>query len=237
MYETNIDTLVKEYRSLAAPLLGKGMNAWMMMGEDGEAPNGVDGKKLSDIADRMKQTHVRHAKLVAEALSGEAREKFMRQRLRGEFQWRWQPSKKLPQMRSILKLRSLTEKQREEINDLIKKNDSKVIALAAKGLAEQDENTLQNKKPDDENPWAGMQSPSAQERAKEEAKLKNQLVKDALALLSEEQRNAYETGIENEDDLKMAFEKRRHGQSPWEGMSELYGTDFDPWGSSEEEEP
>jgi hypothetical protein len=62
-------------------------------------------------------------------------------------------------------------------------------------------------------------------------------VKDAVAVLNSEQRNAYETGIENDDDMKNMFEKRRHGRHRWEQMSELYGTDaVSPWGSSDEEE-
>jgi hypothetical protein len=236
-YETNMDTLVKEYRSLAAPLLKGGGNTWMMYGMDEENKPGVDAKKLKDIATRMKQTHVRHAKLVAEALTGDARERFIRQRLRAEFQWRWQPSKRVPQVQSILKLRSLSESQREEINALVKKTDSKLIELAAKGLAEQDEGILQDKQEEASNPWEEMQKPEAMERAKEEAKLRSQLVKDAVAVLNSEQRNAYETGIENDDDMKNMFEKRRHGRHRWEQMSELYGTDaVSPWGSSDEEE-
>jgi hypothetical protein len=241
LYETTMDTLVKEYRSLAAPLLGKGSAgmygmAMAFMDDEGDAQPGVDGSKLKDIMQRMRVTHVRHARMVEEKLSGDARERFVRQRLRQEFQWRWQPSRRDPQVRAVLRLRSLTEQQKAEIDRLIKATDSKLIESAAKGLAKQDEDVLAAKKPDPENPWAEMQSPEAMERAKDEAKLRKQLAKDVVALLNESQRNAYEMGIENDDDLKTQFEKRRHGQSMWQRMGEMYGEDSNPWGMSDDEE-
>jgi hypothetical protein len=240
LYETTMDTLVKEYRSLASPLLGKGAGGMMAfamsMGEDGEPQVGVDGDKLKEIFRRMQQAHVRHARLVEEKLSGEAKERFVRQRLRQEFQWRWQPSRRDPQVRSVLKLRSLTEQQRSEIDKLIRATDSKLIASAAKGLAKQDEDVLSGKQEDSDNPWESMQTPEAMERAKEEAGFRKQLVKDVVALLSDDQRNAYETGIENDQDLQTQFEKRRHGRSPWESMSEMYGQDYNPWGMGSEDE-
>jgi hypothetical protein len=240
MYETTMDTLVKEYRSLASPLLTKGSGGIygmaMAFAQDGEAKPGVDGEKLKDLMQRMRVTHVRHARMVEEKLSGDARERFVRQRLRQEFQWRWQPSRRDPQVRAVLRLRSLTELQKAEMDRLIKATDSKLIESAAKGLAKQDEDVLSDKKSDPENPWADMQSPEAMERAKDEAKLRKQLAKDVVALLNESQRNAFETGIENDDDLKTQFEKRRHGQSVWERMGEMYGEDYNPWGMSDDEE-
>jgi hypothetical protein len=82
-----------------------------------------------------------------------------------------------------------------------------------------------------------MQTPEGLERQKKDARVRKDLIKLIVAMLDDKQRNAYETGIENEQDLANAFEKRRHGSDPWGGADqELIGWDYSDWGGEDEEE-
>lgn len=232
-YATSMDSLLKEYRAAAKPVLGAEWGMWD--GEGGKLSKG-DAETIKDRIEKMKQTHVRYARQVGELLKGEAHDRFMRQRLRAEHTWQWQPSKRLPQVKAILKLRSLTDSQREQVTAAVKEADRKLLQFAMEDLKQKDEDTIAGKK-EDKPYWERMQSPEGMERQKKEARVRKDLVKEITALLDDKQRNAYETGIENEQDLATAFEKRRHGSSPWEGHDqELVGWDYSDWAGEDEEE-
>lgn len=232
-YATSMDMLIKEYRVAAKPLLG---NEWGMWHATEEGLNKSDAETIADRIEKMRQTHVRYARQVGETLKGDAHDRFMRQRLRAEYTWQWQPSKRLPQVKAVLKLRSLTDAQREQVNAAVKDADAKLLQFAIEDLKQKDEDTISGKK--DETPyWERMQSPEAMERQKKDARVRRDLIKQIVGLLDEGQRNAYETGIENEQDLADAFEKRRHGSSPWaDADQELIDWDYSDWGGEDEEE-
>lgn len=232
-YATSMDTLIKEYRVAAKPVLGA---EWGMWQANEEGLSKSDAETIADRVEKMRQTHVRYARQVGETLKGDAHDRFMRQRLRGEFAWQWQPSKRLPQVKAVLKLRSLTDAQRQQVNAAVKDADAKLLQFAIEDLKQKDEDTISGKK--DEKPyWERMQTPEAMERQKKDARVRKDLVKEIVALLDDKQRNAYETGIENEQDLADAFEKRRHGSNPWENADqELIGWDYSDWGGEDEEE-
>jgi hypothetical protein len=118
----------------------------------------------------------------------------------------------------------------------VKEADRKLMQFAIEDLKKQDEDMIAGKK--DETPdWERVQTPEMMERHKKEAKVRKDLIKEVVALLDDRQRNAYETGIENEQDLANAFEKRRHGGNPWEGPDqELTGWDPSDWAGEDEED-
>jgi hypothetical protein len=184
----------------------------------------------------MKETHVRHAQQIDNTLKGDAKDRFMRQRLRAEFKWQWTPSKRLPQIKAILKLKSLTKDQKDELTGMIKKADDELMRLASEGLRAQDTERLSGKQNEQQNPWEAMQSEGAQERAKKEAKVRKELIKEAVALLDDAQKTAYETGIESDQDLANAFEKRRHGTEAWGLDQDMMSWDWDQQRGEDEEE-
>lgn len=232
-YGTSMDALIKEYRAAAKPVLG---NEWGMWNMQDKTLSKGDIETIGDRIDKMRQTHVRYARQVGETLKGDAHDRFMRQRLRAEHTWQWQPSKRLPQVKAVLKLRSLTDAQRQQVNAAVKEADGKLLQFAMEDLKQKDEDIIAGKK--DQTPyWERAQSPEAMERQKKEARVRTNLIKQVVALLDEQQRNAYETGIENEQDLADAFEKRRHGSNPWgDADQELIGWDYSDWGGEDEEE-
>jgi hypothetical protein len=237
-YATSMDALIKDYRSGAKLLLKGQQGYWGGWSEDSEAekPSEGDLTKVMDSIKRMKETHVRHAQQVDNTLAGDAKDRFMRQRLRAEFKWQWTPSKRLPQLKAILKLKSLTKEQREEVTAMIKKADEELMRLAAEGLRAQDTARLKGDDGEQKNPWEQMQGEEAQDRAKKEAKVRKDLIKDAVALLDDAQKMAYETGIESEQDLANAFEKRRHGTEAWGLDQDIAGWDWDEQRGEDEEE-
>ena len=231
-YATSMDTLIKEYRAAAKPVMGSEWGMWTT----GTSLTKGDAETIKDRIEKMRQTHVRYARQVAEVLKGEAHDRFMRQRLRAEHTWQWQPSKRLPQVKAVLKLRSLTDAQREQLNAAVKEADAKLLQFAIEDLKQKDEDTIAGKK-DDRPAWQRMQTPEGLERQKKDARVRKGLIKQIVAMLDDKQRNAYETGIENEQDLANAFEKRRHGSDPWGGVDqELIGWDYSDWGGEDEEE-
>jgi hypothetical protein len=237
-YATSMDALIKDYRAGAKLLLKGQQGYWGGWSDDSEAekPSEGDLTKVMDSIKRMKETHVRHAQQVDNTLTGDAKDRFMRQRLRAEFKWQWTPSKRLPQMKAILKLKSLTKEQREEVTGMIKKADEELMRLAAEGLRAQDTARLSGSEDANQNPWERMQGEEAQARAKKEAKVRKDLIKDAVALLDDAQKMAYETGIESEQDLANAFEKRRHGTEAWGLDQDIAGWDWDEQRGEDEEE-
>lgn len=237
-YATSMDALIKDYRAGAKLLLKGQQGYWGGWSDDSEAekPSEGDLTKVMDSIKRMKETHVRHAQQVDNTLTGDAKDRFMRQRLRAEFKWQWTPSKRLPQMKAILKLKSLTKEQREEVTGMIKKADEELMRLAAEGLRAQDTARLSGSEEANQNPWERMQGEEAQARAKKEAKVRKDLIKDAVALLDDAQKMAYETGIESEQDLANAFEKRRHGTEAWGLDQDIAGWDWDEQRGEDEEE-
>lgn len=231
-YATSMDTLIKEYRAAAKPVMESEWGMWTT----GTSLTKGDAETIKDRIEKMRQTHVRYARQVAEVLKGEAHDRFMRQRLRAEHTWQWQPSKRLPQVKAVLKLRSLTDAQREQLNAAVKEADAKLLQFAIEDLKQKDEDTIAGKK-DDRPAWQRMQTPEGLERQKKDARVRKDLIKQIVAMLDDKQRNAYETGIENEQDLANAFEKRRHGSDPWGGADqELIGWDYSDWGGEDEEE-
>ncbi|GDX98276.1 hypothetical protein LBMAG48_06800 [Phycisphaerae bacterium] len=232
-YANSMDLLIKDYRAAAKPVLG---TEWGYWGMEEKKLSKSDADTIKDRMEKMRQAHVRYARQVGETLQGEAAERFMRQRLRAEYTWQWQPSKRLPQVKAILKLRSLSDKQREQVTAAVKEADRKLMQFAIEDLKKQDEDMIAGKK--DETPyWERQQTPEMMERQKKEAKVRKDLIKEVVALLDDRQRNAYETGIENEQDLANAFEKRRHGGNPWEGPDqELTGWDPSDWAGEDEED-
>jgi hypothetical protein len=232
-YANSMDLLIKDYRAAAKPVLG---TEWGYWGMEEKKLSKSDADTIKDRMEKMRQAHVRYARQVGETLQGEAAERFMRQRLRAEYTWQWQPSKRLPQVKAILKLRSLSDKQREQVTAAVKEADRKLMQFAIEDLKKQDEDMIAGKK--DETPdWERVQTPEMMERQKKEAKVRKDLIKEVVALLDDRQRNAYETGIENEQDLASAFEKRRHGGNPWEGPDqELTGWDPSDWAGEDEED-
>jgi len=237
-YATSMDALIKDYRAGAKLLLKGQQGYWGGWSDDSEAekPSEGDLTKVMDSIKRMKETHVRHAQQVDNTLTGDAKDRFMRQRLRAEFKWQWTPSKRLPQMKAILKLKSLTKEQREEVTGMIKKADEELMRLAAEGLRAQDTARLSGSEDANQNPWERMQGEEAQARAKKEAKVRKDLIKDAVALLDDAQKMAYETGIESEQDLANAFEKRRHGTEAWGLDQDIAGWDWEEQRGEDEEE-
>jgi len=237
-YATSMDALIKDYRAGAKLLLKGQQGYWGGWSDDSEAekPSEGDLTKVMDSIKRMKETHVRHAQQVDNTLTGDAKDRFMRQRLRAEFKWQWTPSKRLPQMKAILKLKSLTKEQREEVTGMIKKADEELMRLAAEGLRAQDTARLSGSEEANQNPWERMQGEEAQARAKKEAKVRKDLIKDAVALLDDAQKMAYETGIESEQDLANAFEKRRHGTEAWGLDQDIAGWDWEEQRGEDEEE-
>lgn len=232
-YAKNLDGLITEYRAAAKPILSPRMfaaySSEMKFSDE-------DATRTKDAIKRMRQTHVRFAKQVDEALKGDARDRFMRQRLRAEFMWEWQPSKRQPQVLAIQRIRSLSKEQKESIARAIKDADTKLLRLAADSLRQRDEKVLQDRE-QDKKPWEYMNDPESQERMKKEQKLRAQLIKDLVALLNDKQKTAYETGIENDQDLADAFEKRRHGKQSWGIDQDLMGWDAYNNQNDEEEEP
>lgn len=235
-YATSMDALIKDYRGAAKTMLHGGQGYYWNDGSEDAKPSDGDIKVINDSIKRMGETHIKYAHQVDSTLKGDAKDRFMRQRLRAEFKWQWVPSKRLPQMKGILKLKSLTNEQKEQINSLMKKSDNELLKLASESLRKQDEQKLSGKEQDNENPWAYMQGSDAQDRQKKEAKIRKDLVKDALALLDDGQKTAYETGIESEQDLADAFDKRRHGTESWGLDQDLVGWDWQEARGEDEEE-
>lgn len=235
-YATSMDALIKDYRGAAKTMLHGGQGYYWGDGGEDAKPSDGDIKTINDSIKRMGETHIKYAHQVDSTLRGDAKDRFMRQRLRAEFKWQWMPSKRLPQMKGILKLKSLTSEQKEQLGGLMKKTDNELLRLASESLRKQDEQKLSGKEEDNENPWAYMQGADAQERQKKEAKIRKDLVKDALALLDDGQKAAYETGIESEQDLADAFDKRRHGTESWGLDQDLVGWDWQEARGEDEEE-
>lgn len=234
-YSTSMDALIKDYRGAAKTLL-KAQQGFMGFGMDEEQakPSEGDIKTIQDVVKRMGETHIKYAHQIDNELKGDAKDRFMRQRLRAEFKWQWTPSKRLPQIKAILKLKSLSKDQKEEITSLMKKADDELLRLAAENLRKQDEQQLTGK--DKENPWEYMQNEEGRERVKKEAKIRKELIKDVVNVLDDNQKTAYETGIENDQDLADAFEKRRHGTEAWGLDQELTGWDWTDMRGEDEEE-
>jgi hypothetical protein len=236
-YSTTMDALIKDYRGAAKLLLKGQQGYWGGWGqEEADKPSEGDLSKIGDSIKRMKETHVRHAQQIDNTLKGDAKDRFMRQRLRAEFKWQWTPSKRLPQIKAILKLKSLTKDQKDELTGMIKKADDELMRLASEGLRAQDTERLSGKQNEQQNPWEAMQSEGAQERAKKEAKVRKELIKEAVALLDDAQKTAYETGIESDQDLANAFEKRRHGTEAWGLDQDMMSWDWDQQRGEDEEE-
>lgn len=234
-YATSMDAVIKEYRGAAKTLLSGQQGYWGFgHDEDAAKPSEGDLKTIKDTIKRMDDTHIKYAHQVDNELKGEAKDRFMRQRLRAEFKWQWTPAKRLPQIKAVMKLKSLTKDQKEEISSLMKKADEELLRLAAENLRKQDEQKLSGK--EETNPWEHMQTPEGQERVKKEAKVRKDLIKDVLAVLDDNQKGAYETGIENDQDLADAFEKRRHGTEAWGLDQELTGWDWTDMRGEDEEE-
>ncbi|MFO0856272.1 MAG: hypothetical protein U0640_02805 [Phycisphaerales bacterium] len=234
-YATSMDALIKDYRGAAKTLL-KAQQGFMGfgMGEEQAKPSEGDIKTIQDVVKRMGETHIKYAHQIDNELKGDAKDRFMRQRLRAEFKWQWTPSKRLPQIKAILKLKSLSKDQKEEITSLMKKADDELLRLAAENLRKQDEQQLSGK--DKENPWEYMQNEEGRERVKKEAKIRKELIKDVVNVLDDNQKTAYETGIENDQDLADAFEKRRYGTEAWGLDQELTGWDWTDMRGEDEEE-
>ncbi len=216
-YETSMDSLVNDWRPFAKD--HGNMMMWYM--PDRKQPSEADKDKMQDLVKRMRQLQIRTARKVEEALTGAALERFQRQRLRRESQYRWMPAKRSPDVAAVLKLRSLTTDQKGQIDGLIKEADSQLLKFAIDDRHKMDESVLSGKEPTPEE----MYGQGNAERYKQEQKLRRKLTKDVLALLTADQRTAYDTGIENEQDLVQAFDKRRSGSdNPWE-----MDADLNPW--------
>jgi|GEM_PF-2293983 len=237
-YSSSMDALIKDYRA-GAKLLLKGQNGYWG-GWDSESgkdkPSEGDLTKVTDAIKRMRETHVRAAQHVDNTLKGEAKDRFMRQRLRAEFKWQWTPSKRLPQIKGIMKLKSLSKEQKDDLMRIVKVADDELLKLAAENLRKQDEHRLSSKTEEENNPWEFMQDEAGQERVKKEAKIRKELIKEAVSRLDDGQKTAYETGIESDQDPANAFEKRRHGMEAWGLDQDLSGWDWSEQQGEDEEE-
>ncbi|MFO0832396.1 MAG: hypothetical protein U0637_11235 [Phycisphaerales bacterium] len=218
-YETGMDSLISDWRPLSKQHSRNQMFWWNPDGD--KAPSKADIDKMGDLFKRMRQLQVRTARRVEEGLSGAAQERFQRQRLRRESRYRWMPAKRSPDVAAVLKLRSISADQKSQIDALIREADGQLLKFAIEDRHKQDEAVLLDKPAKPEEMW-GQGDP---ERMKQEQKLRRKLSKDILALLTPEQRSAYDTGIENDQDLATAFDKRRgDADSPWE-----VDADLNPW--------
>jgi hypothetical protein len=232
-YESATDALIVEWRPFAKK---HGHQDYWSMHNQEEQASDADRERAQDLVKRMRQAEVRACKAVEGVLAGETKEKFLRKRLRTEMQWSWQQAGKMPQVRAVLKLRSLSTSQKADIDAIVKKADKDLMALAVQSLHERDEEVLLDKKPET-NEYGMPMDPKTMERQKEESKIRRQMIKDVLALLSSEQRAAYDTGIENDEDLAKAFKKRRTDDGPWGyGVDEALMEEWNPYNQFDEEE-
>ena len=219
-YESSMDSIISDWRPLARQHGKSSMMMWWDM-NGRQAPSKADVDKVNDLFKRMRQLQVRTARRVEDTLTGPAQERFQRQRLRRESKYRWMPAKRAPEVAAVLRLRSLTTDQKSQIDGLVKAADSELLKFAMEDRHRLDEIILLDKEPSPQDMWGGGDP----ERARDEQKLRRKLTRDVLALLSADQRNAYDTGIENEQDLVQAFDKRRgDADSPWQ-----VDQDLNPW--------
>jgi hypothetical protein len=234
-YETSLDSLVTSWRPFArAHGNSRSMFFWVDPSKQAKPSKG-DVEQMGDVLKRMCQLQVRTSRKIEETLTGAALERFQRQRLRREMRWQWQPAKRTPEIIAVLRLRSLTADQKSGIDELLKKADSELLKFSVENLHKMDEKVLLDKEPEESDMY-GDWGPEQHERVRQEQKLRRSLTKDVLALLSPDQRAAYDTGIENEQDLAQAFEKRRReSNSPWEIDQDLNPW-MDVWQAHQEEE-
>ncbi|HYF14607.1 MAG TPA: hypothetical protein VD971_05975 [Phycisphaerales bacterium] len=232
-YESATDALIVEWRPFAKK---HGHQDYWSMHNQEEQASDADRERAQDLVKRMRQAEVRACKAVEGVLTGETKEKFLRKRLRAEMQWSWMQAVKMPQVRAVLKLRSLSASQKADIDAIVKKADKDLMALAVQSLHERDEEVLLDKKPET-NEYGMPMDVKTMERQRQENKIRRQMVKDVLALLSSEQRAAYDTGIENDEDLAKAFKKRRTDDGPWGyGVDEALAEEWDVYNQRDEDE-
>ncbi len=212
-YVTTLDSIVVDARPLLK-IFSQGPMRWYNQYETTEAQQ----EQFNDAMKRVRQLNVRTAKHIEGQLSGQLLENFQRQRLRIESRWQWKPMLKLPQVVAVLKIRSLTPEQKDTIKQLALEADRAMLKKAVDERHRRDDEILLDK----------QQTERDQEQQKkdrrERRQVREKLLADIVGLLTAEQRQAYDSGLENESDLSAAFERKRYGTESWEADRDIWNS-------------
>jgi hypothetical protein len=227
-YAATVDPLIKEYRAIAKPFFAKTAQSMYFSIDDGETakPSASDASKFTETLRRIREATIRTARKIDETLKGEANEKFWKQRILAQenHAMMWQPVRRMPEVRAMLKLRSLTQSQKQGIKEAVSEGDRQMLLLARDAVRKQDEAFLIGKEDQTpSNPWEAQMTEEGRERSKKEREIYKKTIDRAKQILTDAQRSAYETGIESDQDLAKAFEKRRQGNQEWMYDMDLLG--------------
>ena len=228
-YESGTDALIQEWRPLGRKFERE--NSYFSYDPTEQAqPSKEERAGMRSAKNKMLKLQIRTARAIDDAVSGPAEDRFLRERLRTESNYRWQSLRRTPQVAGVLKLRSISPQQKKEILALVDKAEEQMIAFAIADRKKLDDRVLQEKKLTQEEQMAQWTSKEAKTKAKEMLKTTKKLTSEMLAVLTPEQRNAYESGFENQDDLNNLFQKRR-ASNPWE-----MDQDINPWQNMDDTE-
>lgn len=217
-YSVTIDRWLQSWRPLHKRYNRTHRRFWF---GGGDVPDEADKARLEELFSEARRHYVQAACKVEAALRAESGSRFLRQRLYAESRWTWHRAKKFPGMVMVLRLGSLTDAQRERVLFLAADADQRLLQNAVDLLHFKDDATLAEKPVS--NHEFGLAWSKRHER---EQAIRKELMREVVALLTPEQREAYETGIETEQDLANAFVKRRAAvDNPWDPSDDL-----DPWG-------
>ncbi|MFO0856456.1 MAG: hypothetical protein U0640_03760 [Phycisphaerales bacterium] len=212
-YVTTLDSIIVDSRPLLK-IFSQGPMRWYNNYESTEAQQ----QQFTDAMKRICQLNVRTAKQIESQLSGQLLENFQRQRLRIESKWQWKPMLKLPQVVAVLKIRSLTQEQKDTIKQLALEADRAMLKKALDERHRRDDEILLDKQQEEKD-----QEQQKKDR-RERRQVREKLLADIVGLLSPDQRQAYDSGLENESDLSTAFERKRYGTESWEADRDIWNS-------------
>lgn len=212
-YVTTLDSIIVDSRPLLK-IFSQGPMRWYNNYESTEAQQ----QQFTDAMKRVCQLNVRTAKQIESQLSGQLLENFQRQRLRIESKWQWKPMLKLPQVVAVLKIRSLTQEQKDTIKQLALEADRAMLKKALDERHRRDDEILLDKQQEEKD-----QEQQKKDR-RERRQVREKLLADIVGLLSPDQRQAYDSGLENESDLSTAFERKRYGTESWEADRDIWNS-------------
>lgn len=230
-YERALDSMVQEYR----PLLRRQGDAPSRWYNDFDMMTPEEQKQFVDLTRRISQLHVRTARQIAEQLPDDKRLALQKQRLFAEERdnEQFESFRGLPHIRSALGIRSLSAEQKQRIKQLTRDADETLLRALITQKNESDLKILAGEDPD----HGGTDSNRLAESRKLRFDAYQTLMQDVLAVLSPEQKRAFETGIEDAADVERLFSRRRYAADRWSLDRDLWDNDADrvPLATAEEE--
>jgi hypothetical protein len=211
-HETTMSQLTADIRPLikiAGEGQGTGPGRWF---RERPEPSEADSTRYQNLIKKLQSEYIQTAQKIEPLLSSENRDGFIRLRVKieGENTGMVFTSKNDMRTRSILRMRSLSKAQREELKGIIKKSDEEYFELNKKLLRHVDALRLKG----EEFSWDDEEY---RKLAKDGVKITEKLYDTLFAKLTPAQQEAIGSGLQGSDDAEEAFRRPRRPDRYWWG--------------------